>query len=74
MAINPKYDNFTYPTINPESGSGHPGHTTAEQDEKVVQLRKELEEENYTERLDTLTLVRSLEAGWIDDSCNINSC
>ena len=52
-----KYDNYTYPTINPSSGAGHPGHTTPEQDEKVLQMRKELEEEGQTERLDTLTLV-----------------
>ncbi|KAF8250472.1 hypothetical protein K440DRAFT_580630 [Wilcoxina mikolae CBS 423.85] len=66
MSSDPKYDNFTYPTINPESGSGHPGHTTGEQDEKVVQLRKELEEANYTERLDTLTLLRFLRARKFD--------
>ena len=63
MAADPKYDNFDYPTINPESGTGHPGHTTEEHDEKVVQLRKALEEEQYTERLDTLTMVGDIVFG-----------
>jgi hypothetical protein len=57
MSTDPKYDSFDFPATNPESGTGHPGHTTPEQDEKVVQLRKELEEEGFTERLDTLTMV-----------------
>jgi len=57
MATDPKHDTFDYPTVNPESGVGHPGHTTPEQDEKVLQFRKELEEEGFTENLDTLTLV-----------------
>lgn len=64
--MDPKYDNFTFPTTAPESGAGHPGHTTPEQDEKVVQLRKELEEAGYTERLDTLTMLRFLRARKFD--------
>ena len=59
MAVDSKYDTFDFPTTNPESGVGHPGHTTPEHDEKVAQLRKELEEEGYTARLDTLTMVSS---------------
>jgi hypothetical protein len=59
MATHPKYDNFTFPITNADSGSGHPGHTTPEQDEKVAQLRAELEAEDSTERLDTLTMVRT---------------
>lgn len=66
MATDPKYDNFDYPTVNPESGAGHPGHTTPEQDEKVLQLRTELEAEGYTQRLDTLTMLRFLRARKFD--------
>lgn len=51
------YDTYTYPTTSPDSGSGHPGHTTPEQDAKVVQFREELKKEGVTERLDTHTLV-----------------
>lgn len=53
-----KYDNFDYPTTSPEVKSGHPGHTTPEQDAQVFQLRTLLEQANYTERLDTLCMVR----------------
>jgi hypothetical protein len=42
--------------------SGHPGHTTPEQDAQVFQLRSILEGLGYTERLDTLTLLRFLRA------------
>ncbi|KAI5816607.1 putative phosphatidylinositol transporter [Pyronema omphalodes] len=66
MAVDSKYDVFTYPTTNPESGAGHPGHTTPEQDELVAQLRKELEADGFTERLDTLTLLRFLRARKFD--------
>lgn len=54
---NSKYDKYDYPTTNPEASSGHPGHTIAEQDDKVIQLREELEQAGCTERLDTITLV-----------------
>lgn len=53
----PKYDNYDFPTISPNQQSGHPGHTTAEQDAQVHQLRSMLESAGYTERLDTLTMV-----------------
>ena len=33
-----KYDDFDFPTISPESKSGHPGHTTPEQDAQIYQL------------------------------------
>jgi len=66
MATHPKYDNFTIPITNADSGSGHPGHTTPEQDEKVEQLRVELEAESCTERLDTLTMLRFLRARKFD--------
>lgn len=52
-----KYDHYTFPTTNPESGEGHPGHTTPEQDAKVLELRGVLEKEGYTERLDTHSMV-----------------
>ena len=53
-----KYDDFAYPTTSPEVISGHPGHTSPEQDAQVFQLRTQLEQANYTERLDTLCMVR----------------
>jgi len=58
MKLDPNYDNYDYPTTSPNSQSGHPGHTTPEQDAQVYQLRMKLEADGYTERLDTLTLVR----------------
>lgn len=58
--MDPKHDHYDYPTVTPTAQSGHPGHTTPEQDAQVHQLRTQLEQEGYTARLDTLTLVRSL--------------
>ncbi|OJJ99229.1 hypothetical protein ASPACDRAFT_61028 [Aspergillus aculeatus ATCC 16872] len=66
MAAPSKYDNYDFPTTAPEAQSGHPGHTTPEQDAKVEQLRSELEQLGYTERLDTLTLLRFLRARKFD--------
>lgn len=57
MKLDPKYDDYDYPTTSPNVQSGHPGHTTPEQDAKVYQLRTELERAGYSERLDTLSLV-----------------
>jgi hypothetical protein len=54
----PKYDNYDYPTVSENAHPGHPGHTTPEQDAQVHLLRMKLESLGYTERLDTLTLVR----------------
>ncbi|KAK5075192.1 cytosolic factor, phosphatidylinositol/phosphatidylcholine transfer protein [Lithohypha guttulata] len=62
MALDPKYDDYDYPTTAPETQSGHPGHTTKEQDAQVHQLRAMLEQAGYSERLDTLTLLRFLRA------------
>ncbi|KAJ6011238.1 Sec14 cytosolic factor [Penicillium sp. IBT 35674x] len=62
LPLDPKYDQYTFPTTAPEAHTGHPGHTTPEQDAKVVQFRAELEKEGYTERLDTLSLLRFLRA------------
>lgn len=57
VPIDPKYDDYDYPTISTTTQSGHPGHTTAEQDAKVAQLRMMLEQAGCKDRLDTLTLV-----------------
>ena len=54
-----KYDDYDYPTTTPEVKSGHPGHTTPEQDAQVFQLLTQLEQAGYSERLDTLSLVNS---------------
>jgi len=62
MELDPKYDHYTYPTTAPESRTGHPGHTTKEQDALVFQLRMMLEAAGYSKRLDTLTLLRFLRA------------
>ena len=59
MQLDPKYDHYDFPTTAPNKQSGHPGHTTPEQDAQVFQLRTMLEQAGYTERLDTLTLVRT---------------
>ena len=58
----PKYDDYEYPTTAPTKQSGHPGHTTKEQDAQVYQLRTQLEQLGYTERLDTLSMLRFLRA------------
>jgi hypothetical protein len=60
--LDPKYDDYDYPTTAPETQSGHPGHTSKEQDAQVYQLRALLEQAGYKERLDTLTLLRFLRA------------
>ena len=57
MKLDPKYDDYDYPTTSPNPQSGHPGHTTPEQDAHVHQLRTQLEQAGYRERLDTLSLV-----------------
>ncbi|KAF2459687.1 CRAL-TRIO domain-containing protein [Lineolata rhizophorae] len=60
--LDPKYDDYDFPTVSATDMSGHPGHTTPEQDAQVFQLRTMLEQEGYKERLDTLTLLRFLRA------------
>lgn len=57
MDLDPKYDNYDYPTTAPVPQSGHPGHLTPEQQAQVFQFRLMLEAEGYEDRLDTLTLV-----------------
>lgn len=61
-----KYDDYDFPITAPVAQPGHPGHTTPEQDAKVEQFRSELEQLGYTERLDTLTLLRFLRARKFD--------
>jgi hypothetical protein len=60
LKLDPKYDHYDYPTVAPTVQSGHPGHTTPEQDAQVFQLRSTLESSGHTKNLDTLTLVRSV--------------
>lgn len=66
MELDPKYDDYDYPTITPEVIPGFPGHLTAAQQAQVHQLRLMLESEGYTQRLDTITLVGtiSLQRTW----------
>lgn len=64
--LDPKYDNYDFPTIAPVPQQGHPGYTTKEQDALVHQLRMMLEAEGYHERLDTLTMLRFLRARKFD--------
>ncbi len=66
LETDPKYDDYDFPTTAPTPQSGHPGHTTKEQDAAVFQLRTMLEQEGYTKRLDTLTLLRYLRARKFD--------
>lgn len=58
IELDPKYDDYDFPVVAPVKQDGHPGHLTPEQIEKVKTLRAELEKKGYTDRLDTLTLVR----------------
>jgi hypothetical protein len=60
--LDSNYDDYDYPVTAPEVKSGHPGHTTDEQDAKVFQLRTMLEQDGFKERLDTLTMLRFLRA------------
>ncbi|TKA74667.1 Sec14 cytosolic factor [Cryomyces minteri] len=62
MKLDEKYDHYDYPTTSPTPQSGHPGHTTPEQDAQVHQLRMQLEQAGCRDRLDTLTLLRFLRA------------
>ena len=56
LKLDPKYDDYDFPTISPTTQSGHPGHLTPQQEAQVYQLRMMLEGKGLTERLDTLTL------------------
>ncbi|KAG7147696.1 Sec14 cytosolic factor like protein [Verticillium longisporum] len=64
--LDPKYDNFDYPTKAAKAQDGHPGHCTEAQKAQIHQLRMMLESEGVTQRLDTLTLLRFLRARKFD--------
>ncbi|KAK4143014.1 CRAL-TRIO domain-containing protein [Dichotomopilus funicola] len=66
LKLEPKYDDYDFPTTAPTAQSGHAGYLTPEQEAQVFQLRMLLESEGYTERLDTLTLLRFLRARKFD--------
>ncbi|KAL2176626.1 CRAL-TRIO domain-containing protein [Thermothelomyces heterothallicus CBS 202.75] len=66
LELDPKYDDYDYPTTAPTPQSGHPGYLTPQQQAQVHQLRLLLESEGYKERLDTLTLLRFLRARKFD--------
>ncbi|KAF2758128.1 hypothetical protein EJ05DRAFT_500647 [Pseudovirgaria hyperparasitica] len=66
VPTDPKYDDYDYPIEAPEPKPGHPGFTTPEQDAQVAQLRMMLEAAGYTERLDTLSMLRFLRARKFD--------
>ncbi|KAK7732233.1 cytosolic factor, phosphatidylinositol/phosphatidylcholine transfer protein [Cytospora paraplurivora] len=66
LELNPKYDDYDFPVVAPVKASGHPGHLTPDQIEKVQQFRESLEKQGYTDRLDTLTLLRFLRARKFD--------
>lgn len=57
MELDPKYDDYDYPTVTAEVKAGFPGHLTPGQQAQVHQLRLMLEQEGFTQRLDTITLV-----------------
>ncbi len=58
LELDPKYDDYDFPTTAPVAQNGHPGFLTPIQQAQVYQLRQLLETEGFTKRLDTLTLVR----------------
>ncbi|RCI13109.1 hypothetical protein L249_0134 [Ophiocordyceps polyrhachis-furcata BCC 54312] len=66
MDLNDKYDDYDFPHTAAEKKDGHAGHLTQDQIAQVHQLRMMLESEGYTERLDTLTLLRFLRARKFD--------
>lgn len=59
MDLDPKYDNYDFPYEAKEPQNGHAGHLTEAQIAQVHQLRMMLEAAGVTDRLDTLTMVRS---------------
>lgn len=59
MDLDPKYDHYDFPYEAKDPQNGHAGHLTEAQIAQVHQLRMMLEAEGVTDRLDTLTMVRS---------------
>ncbi|KAK8156491.1 CRAL-TRIO domain-containing protein [Phyllosticta citrichinensis] len=66
LKTDPKYDDYDFPTVPADPLPGHPGNLTPEQEKAVEDLRAALEKDGYTERLDTLTLLRFLRARKFD--------
>jgi hypothetical protein len=66
MDLNEKYDDYDFPYEAATPKDGHAGHLTEQQIAQVHQLRMMLEAEGYTDRLDTLTLLRFLRARKFD--------
>lgn len=64
MDLDPKYDDYDFPYEAATPQDGHPGHLTEAQIAQVHQFRMLLEAEGFTDRLDTLTLVRFLPSAW----------
>ncbi|KAL6412684.1 SEC14 cytosolic factor [Ilyonectria robusta] len=62
MDLNPKYDDYYFPVKAAEEQTGHAGYLTEGQIAQLHQLRMMLEAEGFTDRLDTLTLLRFLRA------------
>ncbi|KPM36269.1 Sec14 cytosolic factor [Neonectria ditissima] len=62
MDLNPKYDDYYFPVKAATEQTGHAGYLTEGQIAQVHQLRMMLESEGFTDRLDTLTLLRFLRA------------
>ncbi|ELR03805.1 hypothetical protein GMDG_01334 [Pseudogymnoascus destructans 20631-21] len=66
LKTDPKYDDYDFPTVSATNQPGHAGHLTPQQEAQVYQLRMSLEQKGFTERLDTLTLLRFLRARKFD--------
>ncbi|KAI1277363.1 CRAL-TRIO domain-containing protein [Xylaria sp. FL0933] len=66
LELDPKYDDYDFPTSSIEARTGHPGFLTPAQQAQVHQLRMMLEGEGFTGKLDTLTLLRFLRARKFD--------
>ncbi|KAJ2892474.1 putative sec14 cytosolic factor protein [Zalerion maritima] len=66
LELDPKYDDYDFPTKAAFPFSGHPGYLTEDQQAQVSLLRMMLEAKGYTERLDTITLLRFLRARKFD--------
>ncbi|KAI9147697.1 Sec14 cytosolic factor [Paramyrothecium foliicola] len=66
MDLDPKYDHYDFPLESITASAGFAGHLTQAQIAQVHQLRMMLEQEGFTKRLDTLTLLRFLRARKFD--------
>lgn len=67
LELDPKYDDFDFPTTAAKPMSGHSGYLNPTQQAQVHQLRMMLEAQGVTERLDTLTLVSFPRSGANDN-------